>query len=360
MNRRIRKKAWLVFAAAAGLIAQSGSDRYPFVRDGKVGFIDARGKEVIAPQFAPIGDMAHFNDGLAPVMGPDGAGYIDSSGRFVIGPSRQWGQPRPFHEGVAAVLIWGEAGAPNTTAFIDLTGRIIAHRAGVSEHGYFEEGLMPSSDGRRWGFVDRNFAWAIPAKYDFAEAFSEGLAPVEAAGKWGYIDRTGREVVPPRFDLAWRFSDGIGRIRMDAATGEKSTTVEGLRPVLRYRFGFVDASWREVVPPMFEEATDFHDGRAFAKPPGSRRFGIIDRQGDMVHPPEFDQAGEFHQGLAAVCINGRWGYVDVGGRWRIAPAFRAADGFSGELARVAWDDGYGYIDRTGAVVWKTASQSPRE
>jgi len=73
---------------AANLSAQAADERYSFVRDGKLGFIDASGKEVIPAQFQPIGDFAHFSEERAPVDGPDGSGYIDPSGRFVIGPQK--------------------------------------------------------------------------------------------------------------------------------------------------------------------------------------------------------------------------------------------------------------------------------
>lgn len=78
----------IAFALTTVASAQAPDDRYPFVKDGKLGFIDYTGKEVIPAQFFPVADFAHFNEGLAPVAGPNGEGYIDPSGRFVIGPQR--------------------------------------------------------------------------------------------------------------------------------------------------------------------------------------------------------------------------------------------------------------------------------
>src|SRR6266404_5022737 len=129
--------AFLVFAVCA--VAQIVSDRYPVVKNGTVGFNDSGGNEVIPPRFFPIADMAHFNEGLAPVASVDGAGYIDVSGRFVIGPQNEWGQPRPFHDGIAGVLIWGKNGGLNTPAFIDLSGHIIFASRDADERAYFSE-----------------------------------------------------------------------------------------------------------------------------------------------------------------------------------------------------------------------------
>src|SRR5207302_714636 len=83
-------------ALASTGMAQSPDDRYPFVRDDKVGFIDYQGREVIPPRFSNAGDWSHFDNGLAPVFeAGKGSGYIDPSGKFVIGPTQVWGWGRP-------------------------------------------------------------------------------------------------------------------------------------------------------------------------------------------------------------------------------------------------------------------------
>src|SRR4051812_26595029 len=77
--------------------AQSADDRYPIVKNGKVGFIDYQGNEVIPARFGNVGGSEQFEEGLAPVWGLEGGGYIDPSGKFVIGPQKEWSPSRPFH-----------------------------------------------------------------------------------------------------------------------------------------------------------------------------------------------------------------------------------------------------------------------
>jgi hypothetical protein len=257
---------------------------------------------------------------------------------------------------MAVVLIWGKNGAPNRPALIDQTGRIVFSGAGVLESSYFSEGLMPFSDTRTTGFVDKNLRWVIPPKYDIAEEFSNGLAPVRIGGKWGVIDKEGTEIVRPQFDAAWRFSDGLGRIRIDLATGKQSITLEGPRPLYRHQFGFVDRSGKEVIHPQFDWATDFRQNRAFVMLAGSRLISIIDKHGEIVHGPEYEGAGEFQDGLAAVCVSGKWGYVDTNGRWVITAQFTSGSSFEHGLARVTWADGYGYINQNGTVIWKEVTK----
>jgi hypothetical protein len=333
--------------------AQVTSDRYPFVKDSKVGFIDASGREVIPPRFSNAGDTSHFQNGLAPVFeAGKGSGYIDPLGAFVIGPTEEWGWGRPFHEGIASVLIWGKNGARNTPGFIDHTGKIIF--SGGSEGSYFSDGLMPMPRDGKWGFVDRSFKFVIEPQFDWAEPFSESRAVVQLGRKWGYIDTKGKIVIPIKYDLVWHFQDGLGRIRIDIPKGT-FRTMEGPQTRYIYQYGFVDAQGNEVIPMQFDEATFFSGGYGLASDPGSKLLGVIDKQGTFVHIPAFESGSEFHEGLAAVCVNDACGYVDTAGRWIIPAAFSNAGDFRGGLARVSWPDkAYGYIDKSGKTIWKNS------
>lgn len=215
---------------------------------------------------------------------------------------------------------------------------------------------MPFRGPGGWGLVDKGLHWVIPAEYSWVGEFSDGLGPVSSGRKFGYIDRSGKEIVPPKYDLAWAFSDGLGRVRIDIPTGTSAMTMEGLKPVYRELYGFVDRDGREAIPPWFEWVTDFHENYAFAKLPGSKVLAIINRQESLISEPVFEQSGEFREGLAAACIDSKWGCVDHEGSWVIKPQFIAADDFWHGLARVAWKDGRGYVDLAGAIVLKFANK----
>jgi hypothetical protein len=74
----------------------------------------------------------------------------------------------------------------------------------------FADGLARSPDGGKIGFIDRNLALVIAARYDGAFPFEQGWAEVcigckltsegehsgYAGGLWGCIDRQGREREP--------------------------------------------------------------------------------------------------------------------------------------------------------------------
>jgi predicted NUDIX family NTP pyrophosphohydrolase len=63
----------------------------------------------------------------------------------------------------------------------------------------------------------------------------------------------------------------------------------------------------------------------------------------------------FSEGLAAILVNGEFGYIDRSGKMVIVPQFDRASRFSGGLAEVQVVDarGYarGYIDKQGRYIW---------
>lgn len=70
----------------------------------------------------------------------------------------------------------------------------------------------------------------------------------------------------------------------------------------------------------------------------------------LIIAQRFEIAQPFSGGLAAVRLEGQWGYIDPGGKTVIPPRFKAAGPFSGGYAEVRIGDAYGIIDRSGRVV----------
>jgi hypothetical protein len=67
-------------------------------------------------------------------------------------------------------------------------------------------------------------------------------------------------------------------------------------------------------------------------------------------PQTFEVAKQFSEGLAAVRIDGRYGFIDPTGTIAIAPRFEAAGPFTGGYAEVRLDGASGAIDRSGKLV----------
>jgi hypothetical protein len=85
----------------------------------------------------------------------------------------------------------------------------------------YRDGLAPARDGLQWGFVDRDYRFAIAPRYTCTRRFSEGLAAVCVGKRWGYIDRDEHFVIPPRYVIANGFREGRARVALvDGSIGE--------------------------------------------------------------------------------------------------------------------------------------------
>ncbi|NMG05722.1 WG repeat-containing protein [Brasilonema sp. UFV-L1] len=297
--------------------ASGFSDGLAQVRiDGKWGYIDKNGTEVIRPQFDETDD---FSEGLARVwIVGQNWGYIDKAGKFVIPQQFTKDNAGNFSEGLARAC------------FVDTCGYINQRGDFVIERKYggardFKEGLAVVKIRSKWGYIDKSGNIAIQPQFDDAENFSEGLADIKIGDKWGYINKSGDIVIKPQFDDNFRFSEGLAAVKTNG------------------KWGYIDKSGNIVIKPQFDDDYgNFSEGLAAVKI--NSKWGYIDKNGNLVVKAQFDEVREFSEGLAAVKTNGKWGYIDKNGNFLIQSQFDDAGFFSESLAWVTLDGStFGYI-----------------
>ena len=291
---------------------------YRVCREGKWGYIDKTGREVIPCKYDRVWA---FSEGLAEVLKSGKYGYIDKTGRAVI--PCQYDYTDGFREGMAKVEKSDKYG------FIDKTGNEVVP-CKFDDAESFSKGLAVVKKSDKWGYIDKTGREVIPCQYDNAFDFSEGLAVVEMDGKRGYIDKTVREVIPFKYDDARSFSEGLAKVQKSG------------------KWGYIDKTGREVIPCQYDDADGFSEGLANVEKSG--KWGYIDKTGREVIPFKYDYAPSFSKGLAVVYKSDKWGYIDKTGREVIPCKFDNAYGFCEGLAQVKKSGKYGYIDKTGREV----------
>ena len=312
-------------------------DLFPVDRDGKWGFIDAKGQIVVEPAFEQV---AYFSEDLAAVKVNGKYGYIDKAGKNVIEP--QFRDAFAFREGLA----WVEG---DSDGFIDKTGKIVLTAPPGTYCREFREGLakamarqprFPSRDPEwqyKVGFIDKTGQYAIKPEFDSAWNFREGLAAVSVDGKWGFINQKGQFVIRPQYARAAYFSEGLAAVEKDGKTI------------------FVDSDGNQAIATEYEDAHGFREDRAGVKIGG--KWGFIDKQGKGRIEPDFDEVSSFFNGMASVVMDKKFGYINKRGEVVVEPTYGYGHFFLGELAGVTFHPeqsdgaGTGYIDRDGNVVW---------
>lgn len=106
--------------------------------------------------------------------------------------------------------------------------------------------------------------------------------------------------------------------------------------------GYVDRDTEiELIPARFERAHKFSQGLAAVRIEGS--YGFINLLGEVVIEPKFDLAGEFYEGLAEVLVGDVVGVIDKSGEFVVEPQFARAIPFTKDTLVVAkgeWRNGY--------------------
>ena len=315
-----------------------------------------------------------FSDGLARVWKDGKFGFIDTSGREVV-PCK-YDYAWDFHEGMARVELDADRSVTFNSGwsikvggkwgYVDKTGREIIPC--IYEEAYdFSDGLakvyleirdpdMPETDDPfsftsegKYLFIDKTGRVVIENGKD-CDIFCDGLARISRDGKTGFVDKYGHEVIPCRFDGAQVFREGMTVVSEDHLLPEDEQSDE----IDYYSTqGFIDKTGMEVVPCKYDDANAFHEGLALVKSDG--RFGFIDKSGSEVIPLQYAWADDFHDGLACVRKEHFWGFIDKTGREVLNFAEQGiifAYYFSDGLAIALCEPGgkRGYIDTSGQLV----------
>lgn len=323
-------------------------------RDGKCGFIDKKGNEVISCKYTNVGN---FSEGLAPCYnyGED-AGFIDRNGDLVIPCKYNTFEfyAYKFSEGLMSVCNnsdkWG---------YIDKDGTEVIPMK-YKKAGKFSEGLAKVSNGHTWSFIDKKGIVVISGLYGEPDDFAEGLARVKRNNtKWGYIDKAGN-LFGEYYECAEKFSEGFAwikypnfedkaRYEMDAFLGRYSDW----KPIGPKCY-FIDKKGSKVLGP-YQGIRNFSEGLAAVMK--DYKWGFIDKEGNEVIPFKYDRVRDFHEGLAAVDIKmnsgippgGNWGYIDKNGNTVASHIYDEACDFCDGVAKVR-KSLLGYINKNGIEI----------
>ncbi|GGG46726.1 WG repeat-containing protein [Bizionia arctica] len=317
--------------------------RYIIRRNGKYGFINENGEEVIKPVFERVSE---FNEGLAWAVIERNekwfSGFINENGEWQIEPTFSgygWSmfETSLFSEGLAPIqsdnkkmMYINRLGDPVTDSIYDQAFHFSENRALVSINGLF-------------GFIDAlgnqviNCQYGINQAFEYNSRFSEGLAMVrfnigndglESENNYGYINKSGEIVFEPENYYGNAFSEGFamvkdgfdyyfinleGEIPFEKTSQVATMFSEGLANIYDNEtesFGFINTSGEWSIEPKFKESLRFSDGLACVKRLGMKAKGYIDKKGQIVISEKFKTALPFKNGLAYVDQGKQKGYIN--------------------------------------------------
>ena len=158
--------------------------------------------------------LSSFSEGLCAVRHDGKYGFIDKTGTEVI-PCK-YSAVNDFHEGQAAVQLNGKYG------YVDTLGAdVIPWQYDFADD--FRQGVASVKVGNLYGLIDKVGNLILPPTYDAIWSFFDGLASARKHGLFGFIDTSGNEIIPCRYtesavELYPRFRNGLAYVVRDQVT----------------------------------------------------------------------------------------------------------------------------------------------
>ncbi len=307
-------------------------------KNGKYGYIDKNGQEVIACQY----DKAqNFSDGLAAVKKNNKWGYINTASDTVI--AFHYEHAGEFNEGLATVVVGGKLGyidkeaqtvIPYDYDFEEINAVNENYEIG-DYHNFSDDYALVSKNGK-WGVVNKSGEFKI-LPYEKIMPYSDGLAAVRQNQNWGLIDTSGKEIIACQYYRNVHFNDGIASVEVydykdNVAVGTHCEAIdkEGKKlftPELPFtafseklaaaydnnthQFGYIDTTGKIIIPAQYDLADDFHQGAAlvYKDVDNKRRAGFINTKGDVILPLNYEINSNFNEGAVLIKKDGKLGIL---------------------------------------------------
>ena len=256
-------------------------------------------------------------------------GYIDQNGEMVL--EARYAAASRFSAGYA--LVKNLSGSP---VFINKKG---AEKSGdmfteiVGAAFYYN--YASARNGGKYGLMNKKLKYAVSPKYAAMSVMTaDGLIAASSDGvKWGYINRSGEQIIEEKYAAAYDFVDGLAVIQKENG-----------------KYGCIDLSGQERIVANYEYLqTIGQDCIIFLS---DDKFGILDVSGIIKVPAEYDviaSAQRWTEGWLPAMKDGKWGYIDQNGKTKIDFTYDGASMFSEGYAIIETDGLFSCIDVKGNI-----------
>ncbi len=288
-------------------------------KNAKYIYIDKSGNPICDKKFD---DGGEFREGLAPVKIGNIWKYINDKGEFVLDNEGFGYQDAGiFSEGLAPVF----AGKGNdmksyTYYYIDKDGneKIKLETGKYMAVSKFSEGLAAVMYNRRWGYINKNGEFLIPAKYDFAHDFHGSVAAVIDGNNWMFINKEGKQICDKKWGGSGWAPEFYGNYYKAISSKRQQASSMGHRlfggamPMFNQSI-IVDIDYYKSVPYFSDDYAPMLLHVNTRK--RQALYGFVDKTGKEVFKKKYDMVWPYHNGLAKVRVGkDKFGYIDISGK----------------------------------------------
>jgi hypothetical protein len=320
---------------------------------GKVGYINVAGKEVIPPVYEIIVKIGEeeCNDGLVPVRKNGKIGYVDSAGKVKL--PFEFSLATNFYNGLARI----EENTPDGLKFgyMNTKGEKVIpvqyDGAADFEDGFAlvkmgkgKSGILGDYIGGKCGVINKAGKLIIPIEYDVINKIHLSFIEVSngdyANRKSGVFDISGKLILPVEYSTIWFLPNRI------VAAKEKNKplalfdkTGKQLTDYVINSSGYFNEKTK--LFPVYQESNNQITG-----------MGFMDLNGKLVIPYKYHQADNFVDGYAMVAINNKWGIIDEKDKVVVPLQYEAVGGsrFTGDWFSVKQNGKWTFVNKNGKFI----------
>ena len=247
---------------------------------------------------------------MSPVSIDEKWGYVDETGTQKVDALYTFAGP--FIGGLAPVT-----DAEGNAFYIDTDGNkkhVVLGVENVKQLGLIENGMFSLFDGEKWHFYNTDHE-KVFGDYEDVSAIGNGVAAVKTAGQWQLVDRSG--------------ADLTGKTYTAVAMDEKRVVFRNERIFVSDGMGYrmITSAGDVIGSSVYEDVRIFND-LTYAAVCINGKWGFVDKDGAVIIEPQYESARSFANGLAGVKQGNLWGFVNIAGEMVIEPQFEDVRDFN--------------------------------
>lgn len=306
-------------------------NRMRVCRDGLWGYVDGRGREVIALRFDQVGNF--MEQGLALAVQNGQFGIIDLQGNYLVQPEYRSIEIVADH--------WVAARTQNDQYRLIVLRDFRVLPAEYDQIKYLNGQVMLFKQGEQWGLLDREAKETlIDGAYDDLTRHDDHLIRAQRGEFFGLLDLQGREVLPIVYKQIGECHNDLFSVIIPKEKENSSYW---------FRWGCVDAQGHEKTPLEYDSIEPSLNAGVF-RVTRDGKVGLCDLEGNELLVPTFDNIYDFYNGVAVVCQNGHMGAIDASGHVIVPIVYDQLWNFLHDTTLACRDGKWGVVDQTGREV----------
>ncbi len=198
----------------------------------------------------------------------------------------------------------------------------------------FSKGLAAVQLNGKWGYMDENKKWVVPAIYDKVAHFYNRFAMVSIGSRIGLINNRGEEVVKPAYDWIYYMNKNPDFISLgvDFMEDEENDS-EYVKTYLNEKYGIIHKPTGTVILPNEYKEIHFFSDKLF-KVKVNQNYGLYDIKGKEILPPVYDNIDSFSDGVARVRLGIKYGLINEEGKIVVQPKYDYMGNFEKGICQV--------------------------